>query len=246
MYDKLKKKFGQNFLVDENILNKISILISENNLNILEIGPGLGNLTDHILKRYPKKLSLVEIDKDLVLILKKKYMGHKTINIIHQNILNFEFDEEFDLIISNLPYNVSSQILIKICLLNNTQNKLILMFQKEFGQRLIDEKLNSLNSLVKCFYDLKLSFDVSKNCFKPVPKINSSVITFIKKKIPLIKDYEVNNFIVFKRKLFSYKRKSLNNSLKKYKAYLNDFDLSIRPEELDLDTLLKIFRKSNL
>tara|TARA_B100000035_G_scaffold137345_1_gene117067 strand:- start:13 stop:753 length:741 start_codon:yes stop_codon:yes gene_type:complete len=246
MYDKLKKKFGQNFLIDENILNKISNLISDNNLNILEIGPGVGNLTDHILNRFPNKLSLVEIDKDLVLILKKKYKENKVINIFNQNILNFEFDEKFDLVISNLPYNVSSQILIKICLLNNTPNKLILMFQKEFGQRLVEKKINSLNSLVNCFYDIKLKFNVSKNCFKPVPKINSSVIIFVKKKVALIHKNEVNNFIIFKRKLFSYKRKSLNNSLKRFKSQLNDFDLSVRPEELDLDTLLKIFRKINL
>ncbi len=211
MYDKLKKKFGQNFLIDENILNKISNLISDNDLNILEIGPGIGNLTDYILNSYPNKLSLVEIDKDLVLILKKKYKENKLINIFNQNILNFEFDEEFDLVISNLPYNISSQILVKICLLKNKPNKLILMFQKEFGQRLVEKKLNSLNSLVNCFYDIKLSFNVSKNCFKPVPKIDSSVIILVKKKVTFIHENEVNNFIIFKRNLFSYKRKSLNN-----------------------------------
>ena len=155
MYESLKKKYGQNFLIDKNILNKISNLISENNLNIYEIGPGDGRLTEFILRVKPSQLTLIEIDSDLIPSLNNKFDEYKNISIINEDILNYQFEDEVDLIISNLPYNISSQILVKICLLKNLPNELILMFQKEFAYRLLDKKLNSLNSLVNCFYNIK-------------------------------------------------------------------------------------------
>ena len=82
--------------------------------------------------------------------------------MINQDILKYQFNEKIDLIISNLPYKISSQILVKICSLSNLPDNLILMFQKEFAQRLLENKLNSLNSLVNCFYDIEKNFDVSK------------------------------------------------------------------------------------
>ena len=92
--------------------------------------------------------------------------------------LNYQLIEKVDLIISNLPYNISSQILVKICLMENPPIILILMFQKEFAERLIDKKLNSLNSLVNCFYEINNSFNVSKNCFQTYSKnrLNSIII----------------------------------------------------------------------
>ena len=101
--------------------------------------------------------------------------------------LNYPLIEKVDLIISNLPYNISSQILVKICLMENPPINLILMFQKEFAERLIDKKINSLNSLVNCFYDINTSFNVSKNCFRPAPKIDSTVLSFKRKKNILLK-----------------------------------------------------------
>ena len=115
------------------------------------------------------------------------------------------------------------------------------MFQKEFAERLLDKKLNSLNSLIKCFYSIKLNFNVSKNCFRPIPKVDSSVLTFKKLKKKLIEIEEVNKFIIFKRNLFSHKRKSLKNLLKKYDLRHN-FDLNLRVEDLNLDELVRIFR----
>ena len=87
------------------------------------------------------------------------------------------------------------------------------MFQKEFAERLIDKKLNSLNSLVNCFYEINNSFNVGKNCFRPIPKIDSTVLSFKRKKYSFKKN-EINDFIKFKRNLFSHKRKTLNNQLK--------------------------------
>ena len=115
------------------------------------------------------------------------------------------------------------------------------MFQKEFSQRLLDKKLNSINSLVKCFYEIKLNFNVSKNCFRPIPKVDSSVLTFKKIKERLITNKEVDEFILFKRNLFSNKRKSLQNILKKYDLK-NSFDLSLRVENLKLEELVRLFK----
>ncbi len=240
----LKKKFGQNFLIDKNILNKISNLIYSENLNILEIGPGDGKLTDKIILRKPSHLTLVEIDRDLIELLNKKYKDIDKIEVINENILNFEVKKKYEIVISNLPYNISSQILVKLSTINYNPKILILMFQKEFANRLLEKKLNSLNSLVRCFYNIKLNFNVSKNCFRPIPNIDSTVLTFEKKTKSLINKKETNNFIIFKRKLFSHKRKSLKNLLKNYS--LDDkFDLSLRVENLDLADLVKLFRFIN-
>ena len=148
MYENLKKKFGQNFLIDNNILNKITNLIDHEKLNILEIGPGDGRLTDNILKKNPKNLDLVEIDKDLFINLMNKYSKNKNVNIENDDILNYKINKQYDLIISNLPYNVSSQVLVQLSTLKKKPKNMILMFQKEFASRLLDINLNSINALV--------------------------------------------------------------------------------------------------
>ena len=240
----LKKKFGQNFLIDNNILNKIHKLIPYENLNILEIGPGNGKLTDKIILKKPHNLTLVEIDKDLIEILIEKYTNNKSIDLINEDILNLKIDKKYDLVISNLPYNISSQILVKFTTLKKIPKFLIFMFQKEFAERIVSKKLNSLNSLVNCFYDIGLNFKVSRNCFRPIPKVDSTVLSFHRKKKSLINKNEINNFIKFKGKLFSQKRKSIRNVLKKYDIN-GQFDLSQRIENLELKELIKIFRNIN-
>ena len=246
MYGILKKKYGQNFLVDRNIQNKICSLIPDKNLNIIEIGPGDGRLTEQILFSKPRELKIIEIDPDLIPILKSKFNKNQYVKIINENILNYPLTDNIDLIISNLPYNISSQILVKICLIENLPSNLILMFQKEFAERLIDKKLNSLNSLVNCFFEINSSFNVGKNCFRPIPKIDSTVLFFKRKKNILLKKIEVNKFIEFKRKLFSHKRKTLNYLLKDYNLSKEKFDLSLRIDEITLAQLIKLFREINL
>ena len=245
MYENLKKKYGQNFLIDNNILNKITDLISSSNLKILEIGPGDGRLTDNILKRNPENLKLVEIDEDLFKNLKIKYLKNKNVDIENENILNYKIKKSYDLVISNLPYNISSQVLVQLSTLNLRPKKMILMFQKEFASRLLDINLNSINALINCFYDVKLRFNVSKNCFRPIPKVNSSILTFERKEEFLLKEIEIDNYIRFKRKLFSHKRKTLKNLLKNYNIK-GDFDLNLRAEKLKLTSLIDIFREINV
>lgn len=240
----LKKRYGQNFLIDQNILNKITNLINSENLNILEIGPGNGKLTDGIILKKPSMLTLIEIDSDLIKYLSQKYLFNNKVNLINADILDYEFKDYYQLIISNLPYNISSQILVKLSTMSKQPDTLILMFQKEFALRLLDKKLNSINSLIKCFYTIKLNFNVSRNCYRPIPKVDSSVLTFNKLKKKIIEINEINKFIIFKRNLFSHKRKSLKNLLKKYDLK-NEFNLNLRVEDLNLDELVKIFRATS-
>ena len=244
MYVKLKKKYGQNFLIDENIANKIVDLINFKKLKILEIGPGDGKLTNKIISKNPKKLELIEIDKDLTKILKDKFKNNKHINVINKNVLKHEINDKYDLVISNLPYNISSQVLVKLSIMDNAPNEMILMFQKEFATKLLENRLNSINSIVKCFFKIKLKFHVSKNCYRPIPKIDSTVLKFEKLNKCLLKKNEIDNFIKFKRYLFSHKRKSLKNLLKKYEINSN-INLDIRAERLELKMLIKIFREIN-
>ena len=120
------------------------------------------------------------------------------------------------------------------------------MFQKEFAERLTEKKLNSLNSLVNCFFEINNSFNVGRNCFRPIPKIDSTVLSFKRKKNILLEKNEINEFIKFKRKLFSHKRKTLNNLLKDYNFNKEKFDLKLRVEDINLQQLIKLFREINL
>ena len=147
MYETLKKKYGQNFLIDKNILTKISELINEKYLKIVEIGPGDGRLSEFILKFEPKELKLIEIDSDLIPSLNFKFSNNQNVKIINEDILNYNLIEKTDLVISNLPYNISSQILVRICLMKSLPSKLVLMFQREFAMRLLDKKLNIIKFL---------------------------------------------------------------------------------------------------
>ena len=103
MYGILKKKYGQNFLTDQNIIKKISSLVPSKYLNIIEIGPGDGRLTEQILIYEPQELKIIEIDPDLIPILKTKFNKNQKIKIINENILDYQLIKEVDLIISNLP-----------------------------------------------------------------------------------------------------------------------------------------------
>ena len=246
MHGILKKRYGQNFLIDQNIVKKICKLISSKNLKIIEVGPGDGRLTEQVINYEPKDLKIIEIDPDLIPILKSKFSKNQNIKIINENILNYQLTGKIDLIISNLPYNISSQILVKICLMENPPNNLILMFQKEFAERLIDKKLNSLNSLVNCFFEIKNDFNVSKNCFRPIPKIDSTVLSFKRRKEIILEKNDIDKFIKFKRNLFSHKRKTLNKLLKDYNFSKKKFDLSLRIEDIELKELLDIFKEINL
>ena len=188
---KAKKSLGQNFLVDENILNKIVSIVKIKNKSILEIGPGTGNLTSHILKNGSKKLIVVEKDKNLSIFLKKRFKDK--IKIINDDILKIDekgIYKEKLIVFGNLPYNISTEILAKWIL--NLENNdywfdfLILMFQKEVANRIIS-KFNSsnygrLSILANWRLDIQKICDIAPSSFSPKPKVDSSLLFFKPKK----------------------------------------------------------------
>ena len=248
MHVKLKKRFGQNFLIDKNILNKIFNLINQKNLDILEIGPGSGNLTEYILKTNPKKLTLIEIDKHLSKNLEIKFQNIDFIDIINIDFLekNTILDKNFDIIISNLPYNISSQILIKLTKIQNRSKRMILMFQKEFADRLLERNLNSLNSFVKCFYKIEKKFEVSNKSFFPSPKVKSTILEFNLLNNFLINQKDIDSFIEFKRNIFNNKRKTIGSIIKRiYNIDVyKDYSL-LRAENLSLNEFTNLYFKIN-
>ena len=139
-----KKSLGQNFLIDQNIINKIVNIVNIKDKNILEIGPGTGNLTLEILKRKPKKIILVEKDNNLVDLLQNRF--NKSVRIINKDVLKINeslLDDQILTVFGNLPYNISTEILSK-WILNLSQKKiwfnyLVLMFQKEVADRIISK-----------------------------------------------------------------------------------------------------------
>ena len=189
---KAKKSLGQNFLTDENILKKIVSTIKIKNKSILEIGPGTGNLTSYILKNCPKKIFVVEKDKDLSILLKKKFADK--ITIINDDILKINeknlYSEKF-IVFGNLPYNISTKILSKWILNLDDKNfwfdSLILMFQKEVADRIISKfnssKYGRLSILTNWKLDVDKICDIKSSCFFPKPKVDSSLLIFKPKKI---------------------------------------------------------------
>ena len=253
---KLKKSLGQNLLVDKNILKKILSLTSFKNKNVIEIGAGTGNLSAEILKFIPKKLICIEKDKIFTKNLKTFFKDKKNLLVLNEDILKLNLKKlisEGTIIIGNLPYNISSQILIKFIRFNPWPpkfKKLIFMFQKEVGEKIIASMGNSnysrLSIIAKSRLEILNFFYVSKNCFFPKPKVDSIVIEFqpIKRKEINFKSIKSLEYIT--NIFFSNKRKMINKTFKKLKLENNNFikseniDLTLRPEKLSEDLFYKI------
>ena len=220
-----KKKFGQNFLTDQSILERIIFNAGNlENKSILEIGGGSGNLTKHLLKAKPKELIVIEIDKDYNEIL-SKILESKTIEtrLLSKDILKTEincFFSEPPIIFGNLPYNISTKILAKLLTDTNGRNqwdKLLLMFQLEVANRIVakpNTKEYGRLSLFSQFYSLpSLEFQISKHAFFPVPKVESALVKFQKTD----KNKNKYNAVLFQdiiKKSFQGRRKMLKNTLK--------------------------------
>jgi len=249
-----KKSLGQNFLIDNEILNLVANLgsITSNDI-VLEVGPGTGNLTEKILEKKPKKLVVVEKDKNLSLILKKKF--DKDIEIINDNILNYNQDIYYNkkiIIFGNLPYNISTQILtswIKINNLNNFCKKFILMFQKEVADRIL-AKYNSKNygrlSIISSWkMNIEKIIDIDPSSFFPSPKIKSSLLIFkpknnyYKLKNPKNLEHITNIFFNQRRKMI---KKPLKFIFKNYEKVAEELslNLNLRPQNLTNLTYYKI------
>tara|TARA_B100000963_G_scaffold352807_1_gene366564 strand:- start:122 stop:904 length:783 start_codon:yes stop_codon:yes gene_type:complete len=243
---KAKKSLGQNFLTDENILKKIVSTIKIENESILEVGPGTGNLTSEILKNDPKKLFVVEKDKNLVIFLKKKFKN--SVIIINEDILKINeknLDNEKLIVFGNLPYNISTEILAKWILNLDVKyfwfNALILMFQKEVADRIISKfnssKYGRLSILANWKLDISKICDIKPSSFSPKPKVDSTLLLFKPKKI-FYQFKNPKNLEKVTRVFFNQRRKKLKtpftilfnnnfNVLDKLKI-----DLNLRPHNL--------------
>lgn len=220
-----KKSLGQNFLIDKNIIKKIINIVNIKNKNIIEIGPGKGALTEEIIKKKPKSLVLLEKDYNLSKELKLKYSKKKIIYILNKDVLKFDFKEiskKKHIILGNLPYNISSQILVKI--LKNTKwpsglTDLIFMFQKELGEKIVakypSKDYGRLSIISNYRFNIFKKFLVSPNCFIPRPKVTSMVIHFKPKERKEFNIKKIANLEKITNTLFSNRRKMINKNLKK-------------------------------
>ena len=250
---KAKKSLGQNFLIDKNILEKITDITDIKDKIILEIGPGTGNLTSCILKKNPKKIFVIEKDDNLALNLKNKFDDKLT--IINDDVLKIDENIIFKdkvTVFGNLPYNISTEILSKwIINLNDSFwfESLVLMFQKEVADRII-AKFNTSNygrlSII-CNWKLNIKkvCDIKPGAFYPKPKVDSSLLFFHPKK-KFIKLNNPKNLEKVTRIFFNQRRKMLK---KPYNQLFNGdqkvcnklkIDLSLRPQNLNLDTYCKL------
>ena len=244
-----KKSLGQNFLIDKNIIEKITNTAKIYEKNVLEIGPGTGNLTSYILKKKPKKFLLIEKDNQLAISLENQFKNK--VEIINDDILQINetnlFNEKVT-VFGNLPYNISTEILSK-WIVNLKDNFwfecLILMFQKEVADRIIAERNTSdygrLSIICNWKLNIKKICDIKPDAFSPKPKIDSTLLCFYPKK-NFVKIKDPNNLEKITRIFFNQRRKMLKkpfnqlfNGNEKVLNKLN-INLNLRPQNLSCDT----------
>ena len=249
-----KKNLGQNFLNDKKIINKIVQIgnINREN-NVIEVGPGNGALTKKIIEKEPKSFVVIEKDHRLVSILNDQFGN--SIRIINEDMLRVSYENYLKknvIIFGNLPYNISTQILVKWIKLKDLDNyckKLILMFQKEVAERIIAESntknYGRLSILSNWRMNIEKVIDIEPESFSPAPRVKSSLLVFI----PKTKYYKINdpkNLEHITNVFFSNKRKMIKKPLK---FLFNNFEeisekltinLNLRPQNLSNLTYYKI------
>ena len=256
MFIRPKKSLGQNFLIDRNVLEQIVDTVEITNKDILEVGPGSGNLTTFILKKKPKKVYVIEKDDDLALLLEDKFTNE--INIINDDILKISEDKisiEKLTVFGNLPYNISTEILSK-WIINLDKNfwfeSLVLMFQKEVADRIIAKsntsKYGRLSILSNWKLDVKKIMDIKPQSFSPRPKIDSTLLLFTPRQNFFdLKD--ARNLEMITRIFFSQRRKMLkkpfNQVFSNAKEISEKFniDLNLRPQNLDPEMYFNLVKE---
>ena len=239
------KKFGQNFLVDENVLDKIVRLAEPKNKNIFEVGPGLGALTERLAAE-AKKVAAVEIDQGFFQILSRDFEADKNIKIISGDILKTDIKavcrEQFGdapvTVAANLPYYITSACIMAFLTADIYLEKMVVMVQKEVAQRICAEAgsrdYGLLSVIIRYFGGPRLSMTVKRGCFYPRPDVDSAVVV-----IDIEKKYspEAKTFIRFVKACFAMKRKTLVNNL--IKAGISRGAAANALEELGLDTAVR-------
>ena len=256
MFIKPKKSLGQNFLIDTHVIEQIVDTVEITNKEVLEIGPGSGNLTTFILKKNPKKVFVIEKDDDLALLLKDKFTNE--ITIINDDVLKITEDKisnEKLTVFGNLPYNISTEILSKWIININTNfwfESLVLMFQKEVAERIIADsntsKYGRLSILSNWKLNIKKIIDIKPQSFSPRPKIDSTLLLFTPKD-NFFELKEAKNLEMITRVFFSQRRKMLKkpfnqifNNAKEVSKKFN-IDLNLRPQNLEAEMYFKLVKE---
>ena len=234
---KPKKSLSQNFLIDKNISKKIVDQTQVKGKDILEIGPGYGFLTDSILEKNPKKLYLIEKDHNLKKILFEKYKNNNKVNLIGDDVLLTSLSEFKNLIIiSNLPYNISSKIILYLFSYKKNIYEMVFMIQKEMSLK-FDYKLPKMNKykfLTKIVSNYTRCFDISSKVFFPKPKIKSTIVKFkFNKEIIDLKKADY-----FCSKIFKNVRKKIYNNLD---CKIDNNLFNKRVNQLNIDELISIY-----
>lgn len=254
---KAKKSLGQNFLINQNVINKIGASINANTDDlIIEIGPGRGALTKELQKKNCK-LICYEVDLDMHIFLEK--LENNNTKVIYKDILNANINEDIKniqynnlYIVGNLPYYITTPIIKKIIALDLDIKEMIFMVQEEVADRFTSfpnsKNYGSITLYLKYYFDVTKLFSVSKNSFSPIPKVESAIIKFTKRAQLL--DVEKDKYFNLINDSFRMKRKTLKNNLSNYnfdiiKEVLNKYDLpeTVRAEELSEEVFVSIVNK---
>lgn len=260
---KPKKYLGQHFLKDLNIAQQIvDALRCDETKNVIEVGPGMGVLTQFLLKRNDIELGVVEVDGESVTYLQQHY---PSLYIIHHDFLDLEFNKLFPspleepvppfhregrgegiAIIGNFPYNISSQILFKVLENREQVKEVVGMFQKEVGERMNAKPRTKaygiLSVLIQAFYDVEYLFTVDEKVFNPPPKVKSAVLRFKRNNVKSL-DCDEKLFIDVVKTSFNQRRKTLRNALKKFAlpaTVTSDLVFNKRAEELSVNDFVEL------
>ena len=243
-YVRAKKHLGQHFLNDTNIALEITNLLDKKTKNVLEVGPGMGALTQFLIKK-EYTLKVIEIDKESVSYLKLKYPPLK---ICEGNFLDLDLKNEFPFnfsLIGNFPYNISSQILFKVFKNKNQINELVGMFQKEVAERIAakkGKKKGILSIFLQLFYNIEYCLTVNRNAFHPSPKVESAIIRLTRNNRKTLQVDE-KKFIQIVKSAFNQRRKTLHNALKGF-TIINIKEitslLTLRAEQLSVDDFISL------
>ena len=256
----VKKQYGQNFLLDDNILkNIVKSAELKKDTNVIEIGPGLGFLTNY-LQQATTNVLCYEIDEQMVEHLNELNYNISIINddFLKRN-LNKDFKNIFDnsnniTLVANLPYYITTPILLKVLEETTRIDKMIVMMQTEVAKRLCGKPstkdYNALSVLIQYFTNPRIIFNVSPKSFFPEPNVESSVVMIEKKEEPLLEVKDLDFFLKFNRNIFAQRRKTLYNNIQKAYNYdkglikkiikENNLDESVRSEELDVSRIVKL------
>lgn len=256
-----KSSFGQNFIIDPSVVDKIAELSkADEHTSVLEIGPGIGALSEFLAKR-SSKVTCIEIDPDMVDILKDTCFDYGNMQVIHADFLEFDLESwvkeqrlthDRVIVCANLPYYITTPILFRLFESKEPVDVITVMMQKEVAMRFVATKrtkdYNALSVIVQYLYETKIVLNVGKHVFLPKPNVDSAVVQFVPKKID--RPLDQPKFFELVKACFKQRRKTISNNLYEY---INDKELvakvldqsgiraNQRAEELDIENFIQLY-----